>query len=108
MFLLGCLLSGLANAGTGEDPFMQSITSPECHIYKRRGSRKPGLLNVQFLEAFSVMSRRQFYPSLERRDVRFERCDVDFECLWNVATWISNVATLIFKPSGTSRRESQR
>ena len=95
MFLLGCLLSGLVNAGTGEDPFMQSITSPECHIYKWRGSRKPGLLNVKILEAFfvtsrrwvatsrhyNVTSRRQFDPSLERRDVRFERRDVDFECL---------------------------
>ena len=112
MFLLGCLLSGLANAGTGEDLFMQSITSPGCHIYKRGGSRKPGLLNVQFLEAFSVTlrrwvatSRRQFYPSLERRDVDLQRRDVGFECLWNVATWISNVVTLIFTPSGTSRRE---
>ena len=47
MFLLGCLLSGLANAGTGEDPFMQSFTGPECHIYKRGGSHKPGLLDVQ-------------------------------------------------------------
>ena len=113
MFLLGCLLSGLANAGTGEDPFMQSITSPECHIYKRGGSRRPGLLNVKFLEAFSVTSRhwvatsrRQFYPSMERRDVRFERHDVDFECLWNVATLTSNVATLNFTPSGTSRLEN--
>ena len=50
-------------------------------------------------------SRRQFYPSLERRDVDFQCPDVGFECLWNVAQWISNVATLIFTPSGTSRRE---
>ena len=34
----------------------------------------------------------------------FQRRDVDFSTLWNVATWISNVATLIFQPSGTSRR----
>ena len=34
----------------------------------------------------------------------FQRRDVDFSTLWNVAMWISNVATLICKPSGTSRR----
>ena len=39
--------SGLVNAGTGEDPFMQKITSPESHIYKRGGSLRHGLLNVQ-------------------------------------------------------------
>ena len=85
---------------------MQSITSPESHIYKRGGSLRHGLLNVQILfEAFSITSRRwvatsrrQIYPSLERRDV-------DFECLWNVATLISNVATLNFTFSETSRRE---
>ena len=121
MFLLGCLLSGLANAG--EDPFMQSFTSPECHIYKRGGSHKSGLLHVQIFRSLPCnvatlrsnvatfqrhnvsTSRRQFYPSLERRGVDTQRRDVDFECLWNVATWNSNVATLIFKPSGTSRRE---
>ena len=59
MFLLGCLLSGHANAGTEKDPFMQSFTSPECHIYKIGGSHKPWLLDMQiFLEAFSVTSRR--------------------------------------------------
>ena len=31
-------------------------------------------------------SQRQFYPPLERRDVKFQRRDVDFERLWNVAT----------------------
>ena len=64
-----------------------------------------GYLMCNFFKALSVTSRRQFYPSLERRDVRFECHDVDFECLWNVATLISNVATLNFTPSGTSRRE---
>ena len=49
MFLLGCSLSGLANAGTEEDLFMQSSTSPESHIYKRGGSLSHGLLNVKFL-----------------------------------------------------------
>ena len=34
MSLFGYLLSGLANAGIGEDPFMLCITSPESHIYK--------------------------------------------------------------------------
>ena len=49
MFLLGCSLSGLANAGTEEDPFMQSSISPESHIYKRGGSLSHRLLNVKFL-----------------------------------------------------------
>ena len=49
MFLLGYLLSGLANTSIEEDPFMQSSTSPESHIYKRGGSFSHGLLNVKFL-----------------------------------------------------------
>ena len=75
---------------------MQSITSPECHIYKWGGSREPGLLNVQIFGSLLCKvatldlnvatfqrrdvstSQRQFYPSLERRDMRFERRDVDF------------------------------
>ena len=40
----------------------------------------------KFLEAFSVTSRRPFYP------------------LCNIATWISNVATSILSVSVTSRR----
>ena len=51
MFLLGWLLSGLANAGTEEDPFMQSSTSSESHIYNRGGSFSHGLLNVIFLSS---------------------------------------------------------
>ena len=47
--LLGCLLSGLVNAGTEEDPVMQSSTSLESHIYKRGGYLSHGLLNVKFL-----------------------------------------------------------
>ena len=94
MFLLGCSLSGLANTGTGEDPFIQSITSPESHMYKKgRGSLVVGYLVKNLCEDFSVTSRcwvetsrRQFYPSLEFRDVD------------------SNVATLILSDSGTSRR----
>ena len=72
------------------------------------------LCNVATLQHRDIStSRRQFYPPLERRDVRFQRRDVDFEPplesrdvdiqrhdvdfepLWNVATLISNVATLI-------------
>ena len=49
VFLLGCLLSGLANASIEEDPFMQSSTSPKSHIYMRGGSLSHGLLNVKFL-----------------------------------------------------------
>ena len=77
----------IANAGTGEDPFMHSITSPECHIYKWGGSRKPGLLTVQFLETFFVTSRRW----VARRDVTTSRR--------------FNVTTSILPFSGMSRRE---
>ena len=50
-------------------------------------------------------SRHPFSPPLSRRDVKFQRHDIDFKCLCHVATWIYNVATSIFILSGTSRRE---
>ena len=78
MFLLGYLLSGLANVGIGEDLFMLCITSLKSHIYKWGEFLGHGILNVH-----------KIFGSL----------------LCNVATWISNVATSIFMPSGTSRRE---
>ena len=65
---------------------MQSIKSPECHIYKRGGSRKPGLLNVQFFEAFSVTSRHWVTTSRRSNVATFQRRDVNFTLLWNVAT----------------------
>ena len=74
------------NAGTGEDLFMQSFTSPECHIYKWGGSRKPGLLTVQFLETFSVTSRRWVATSRRYNVATFQRHDVNFTLLWNVVT----------------------
>ena len=40
--------------------------------------------------------------------MRFQRRDVDFECLWNVATLISNVATLENFLCGMSRRCPER
>ena len=82
MFLLGCSLSGLANTGTGEDPFIQSITSPESHMYKKgRGSLVMGYLVKYFCEHFSVTSRR-----------------------WVETSRRFNVATLILSVSGTLRR----
>ena len=59
MSLFGYFLSGLANEGIGEDPFMLCITSPESHIYKWGGFLGQGIINIdKFLEAFSVTSRR--------------------------------------------------
>ena len=88
MFLLGCSLSGLANTGTGEDPFIQSITSPESHMYKRGGFLSHGLLVKNFCEDFSVTSRR-WVETLRRFNVAtFQRRDVNFTLLWNVVTWI--------------------
>ena len=57
---------------------------------------------------FSVMSRRQFYMPLSRRDVDLPRRDVNFTCLCHVATWTSHVATSIFTFSATSRRAFSR
>ena len=105
MSLFGYILSGLANGGIGEDPFMLCITSPESHIYKWGEFLGQGILNVHkfgsLLCNVAMLSRNiatSIFPFLERRDV-------DFKCFCNVATWISNVATSIFIPSGTSRRE---
>ena len=79
MSLFGYFLSGLVNVGIVEDPFMLCITSPESHIYKWGGFLGQGIINMhKFLEAFSVMSRRPFYPSLSRRYMEFQRYDVDF------------------------------
>ena len=59
MSLFGYFLSGLANEGIGEDPFMLCITSPESHIYKWGGFLGQGIINMdKFLEAFSETSRR--------------------------------------------------
>ena len=70
------LLSGLANAGTERDPFMQSIPDSESHIYKKGGSL---ILDMGYLKCISNL-------------------------LCNVATLGLNVATSIFPFSGTSRR----
>ena len=57
------------------------------------------VFNVATLQRHDVStSRRQFDPPLECRDVDFQRHDVGFELLWNIATLIFttlwNVATL--------------
>ena len=50
------------------------------------------------------MSRRQFDPSLEHRDVGSQRRVVGSDPLWNIAMLAFNVATLVFHLSGTSQR----
>ena len=77
MPLVDYLLSGLANAGIGEDPFLLCISSPESHIYKWGEFLGNGILNVHI-----------FFDSL----------------LCNVTTWSFNVATSILSASVTSRR----
>ena len=47
-------------------------------------------------EDFSVTSRRWVETSRRFNVATFQRHDVNFTLLWNVATWISNVATLFF------------
>ena len=54
------------------------------------------------------MSRRQFDPPLEHRDVAFQRHDVGLDPLWNVMTLDLNVATLVLHFSRTSLRWIQR
>ena len=125
MFLLVCLLSGLADAGAGEDPFFfqEHYKSRESHFQVGRVSWpwdpqcaqifwKPSLLRHDFeSQRRDVLTLRRLnvatsiIPFLEHRDVEFQRHDVDFKCLCHTATWIPNVATSIFMPSGTSRRE---
>ena len=78
----------------------------------------------KILGALSVTSRRLFEPSLSRRDVEFQRRDVDFHNLlerrdvasktwilmglFHVATLPLNVATLLIPLSVTSRRCPER
>ena len=112
MFLFGYLLSGLANTGIGEDPFMLCITRPKSNIYKWGEFLGHGILNVHKIfgsllcnvATLSCNVTTSILPFLERRDVEFQRRDVDFKCLCNVATWSFNVATLILSVSVTSRR----
>ena len=69
MSLFGYFLSGLANAGIGEDPFMLCITSPESHIYKWGGFLGQGIIKCAQIFTDSE-------PSLSRRDVELQRRDV--------------------------------
>ena len=82
MFLFVCLLSGLADASDGEDPVffrtlqIQRVTFPSKESFLAMGS--------------SMCTNFSFWkPSLSRRDVDFQRRDVDFKCLCHISTWIS-------------------
>ena len=65
--------------------YAEHYKSRVSHLQVGR-SRKPGLLNVQFLEAFSVTSRRWVATSRSYNVATFQRHDVNFTLLWNVAT----------------------
>ena len=60
------LLSGLANAGIGEDPFLLRNSSPESHIYKWGEFLGNGILNVHIC-----------FDSLLCNVATFQRRDVD-------------------------------
>ena len=103
MFLLVCLISGPAGAGSGEDS-----PSYVLQIHKVT-SREDGTI-LLLIFGFSVTSRRglptsrrQFHIPLSRHDVDFPRRDVNFTYLCHVATWTSHAATSIFTFSVTSR-----
>ena len=74
MSLFGYLLTGLANAGIGEDPFMLCITSPESNIYKWGGFVGQGIINVhKFLLIRSLLCH---FATLSRNVVKIQRRDV--------------------------------
>ena len=101
MFLLVCLNSGPAGAGSGEDS-----PSYVLQVHKVTSGEDGHNFITDF--GFSVTSRRQFYMLLSRRDVDLPRRDVNFHLLCHVAAWISHVATSIFTFSATSRRAFSR
>ena len=88
MFLLVCLISGPAGAGSGED-------SPSYVLQVHKVTRVEDGHNFITDFCFSVTSRRgvstsrrQFYLLLSRRDVDLPRRDVNFNLLCHVATCI--------------------
>ena len=127
MPLVYYLLSGLTNAGIGEDPFLLRNSSPESHIYKWGEFLGNGILNVNIcfdsllynvatwslnaatsILSASVTSRHGFPTSrrgpLERRDVGNQRRDVFNPTLCNVATLPRTSRRRLVPRSVTSRR----
>ena len=104
MFLLGYLLSGLANAGIGEDPFMLCITSPKIHIYKWGEFLGHRILNVHKIFGSLLCNVTTLSRNVATSILPFLECrDIDFKCLCNVAKWIPNDTTSILTVSVTSR-----
>ena len=108
MFLLVCLISGPAGAGSGED-------SPSYVLQVHKVTSGEDGTTLLLIFGFSVTSRRglptsrrQFYIPLSRRDVDFPRRDINFHFLCHVATWTSHVATSLLQVSVTSRRSPSR
>ena len=72
MSLFGYFLSGRANAGIGEDPFMLCITSPGSHIYKWGGFLGLGIIKMHiFFESLfcNVATLSRNVATFQRRDV---------------------------------------
>ena len=101
MFLIVCLFSGPANTGSGEDSFQvmhyKSIKS-EVREGRVSCSRNHQCAQIHYCSI----------ASLSRRDVDLSRREVNFICLYHIATWTSHVTTSIFTLSATSRRGFSR
>ena len=105
MPLVDYLLSGLASAGIGEDPFLLRNSSLESHIYKWGEFLGNGILNVHICFdslLCNVATLSLNVAMFQRRDVTTSRRS--YNSFWNVATWSFNVATSILSASVTSRR----
>ena len=78
---------------------------PESHNYTRGvfSYLRPWLHKCTFW-AFPITSRRWISTSRRQFDPSLKRRNVDFTLLCNVATLDFNVATLVWNPTGTSRR----
>ena len=104
MFLLVCLISGPAGAGSGEDS-----PSYVLQIHKVT-SREDGTI-LLLIFGFSVTSRRGLPTSRRQFHIPLSRRDVNFHFLCHVATWTSHVATSVFTSLchvATSPRTSRR
>ena len=95
---LGCVISGHAIDSTGEYPFILSTKN----VQRVTSTRGEFSLILDYSYKLDILGLLCHVATLKRRDVVTSRCQ--FELLWNAATLISNVATLILNASGTSRR----
>ena len=126
MFLLVCLISGPAGAGSGEDSpsyvlQVHKVTSGEdrhnfitdiwflCHVATWSFYVATLILHASVTSRRGPStSQRQFYMPLSRRDVDLPRRDVNFHLLCHVATCIFTSRREFVQASVTSQRCPER